>query len=1096
MIVAYCFIGPLPEYALDTVHQMRLFYKDPIYFIISDTESPYCKELNTLDVTIIPYNTVLDNNFIDCVNANDNKFDIIHGLQGREKLFIYSFERFAVLNQMMLKYNLTDVFFLELDNLIYDDPLKWVTQFSLKEMAYMYDKEDRCCSGIAFIKNTELLTEFVTFCITFINTTTKYVSEMGALYEFWLLHKDRIQMLPTHWPSQVSSIVHEHYHLYQSVFDSAPMGVYLGGYDPYHTQGIIKKGLKWPGNDIDYTQYQYKWEKDVNARNIPYVLYEDTWIRINNLHIHSKDLVSNLSQPRINMSHTHNIIHSICHPELVKEIQIEHEELITGNEFHIGIVIPTFNRPEYLKYTLFSLSRSNLTSRKLIVLIFDDGSAECTEQIIRSFTLDIPIIKIFSNKINIVHQNDYTILPGNAFPYTIRYGCEILFSLGAKYVMNSDSDAMFCSNWLSIIDNTLMHIHDEQFILAGFRCDDKFHKVTYEGNHYSKLATLGGINYLCNRHTFFNTIQSCIYDYAFDWIVSSICEQKHITIYLTKQSIVQHIGVHSSIIRGANNYLSQCYECNIADITLEQMMTLDNAVKQLSDFPHANNFNLGRTLFDIVIPVGPNDYNRIHDTILYTKRNVLHYRNIYIVSANPITIDGCTYVPETIFPFTLSYIESLNNCKEKAGWYLQQLIKLYAGTYILGILPQYLVLDADVYVVKPTTFMRDEKPLYAIGNEHHMPYFNHMMRLHSSFVRQTNISGICHHMMFTQKYLQELFALVENDKPFWMRFLYEVQESGSGASEYEIYFNFMLVYHKNDMIIRNLCWRDISKLDEVGPEHDLVALHHYLAPVISVNIMGGLGNQLFQIAAAYSYAKQHNAHLQILNKKDNGDRPFYWDTILSNMKPYLVESLPILEQWYEDSATTYKLISPKNKLYLNGYLQSSKYHIPEIKELFKIRLTPIFPVEGITGNAVHYLLANKYNYLLSNKRNVVVMHSRQTDYQLKKEFHGPLDISYYERALKKMTEYVQHPFLVLCGDDNTFWNGMNLQYPHIILKENDINTFALLQQFHHYIISNSSFIWWCTYLADAKNVIAPAKWFGPTGPQQYEDIYEPSWIRL
>ena len=34
-------------------------------------------------------------------------------------------------------------------------------------------------------------------------------------------------------------------------------------------------------------------------------------------------------------------------------------------------------------------------------------------------------------------------------------------------------------------------------------------------------------------------------------------------------------------------------------------------------------------------------------------------------------------------------------------------------------------------------------------------------------------------------------------------------------------------------------------------------------PVVSVNIMGGLGNQLFQIAAAYSYARQNNAQLQI-----------------------------------------------------------------------------------------------------------------------------------------------------------------------------------------------------------------------------------------
>ena len=73
---------------------------------------------------------------------------------------------------------------------------------------------------------------------------------------------------------------------------------------------------------------------------------------------------------------------------------------------------------------------------------------------------------------------------------------------------------------------------------------------------------------------------------------------------------------------------------------------------------------------------------------------------------------------------------------------------------------------------------------------------------------------------------------------------------------------------------------------------------------------------------------------------------------------------------------------------------------------------------------------------------------------------------------------------------------MKLPFPHMILEESDINTFALLQQFKHFIMSNSTFIWWCVYLADAKNVIVPAKWFGPAGPQLYEDIYEPNWVRM
>jgi hypothetical protein len=63
-------------------------------------------------------------------------------------------------------------------------------------------------------------------------------------------------------------------------------------------------------------------------------------------------------------------------------------------------------------------------------------------------------------------------------------------------------------------------------------------------------------------------------------------------------------------------------------------------------------------------------------------------------------------------------------------------------------------------------------------------------------------------------------------------------------------------------------------------------------------------------------------------------------------------------------------------------------------------------------------------------------------------------------------------------------------------NESDIDTLILLQQFKHCIMSNSTFIWWAVWLGNFTNVIAPSKWFGPTGPKQWEDIYEPSWIRI
>lgn len=269
-------------------------------------------------------------------------------------------------------------------------------------------------------------------------------------------------------------------------------------------------------------------------------------------------------------------------------------------------------------------------------------------------------------------------------------------------------------------------------------------------------------------------------------------------------------------------------------------------------------------------------------------------------------------------------------------------------------------------------------------------------------------------------------------------------------------------------------------------------------PIVSVNIMGGLGNQLFQIATAYAYAKKENATLQIQHILSNGKRPVYWNTLLTKLQPYLVNTLPSLPKWSEDLPTMYKEIIPlpPQGLFLSGYLQSSKYFYNniiknEIKDLFR-------PNQEYLEDII-----NKYKYLLDHREKVIVIHARRTDYLQFSEVHGPLTYDYYQKAIHHMISNIQNPIFLLTSDDNHFWNEIRhhipilFSNPHIILdNESDIHTYTLLQQFNHFIMSNSTFIWWCVYMADAKNVIAPSQWFGPKGPSPFHDIFENNWILL
>lgn len=226
-------------------------------------------------------------------------------------------------------------------------------------------------------------------------------------------------------------------------------------------------------------------------------------------------------------------------------------------------------------------------------------------------------------------------------------------------------------------------------------------------------------------------------------------------------------------------------------------------------------------IFDVVIPVGPKDKDKITKQLTYTKRNIVGYRKIFIITDltfNP-PLDGVVIIPEHFFPFNKTHINT-----ERSGWYLQQLFKIYAWKACPNILPQYLVIDCDTFFLKKTIFWENNIPLYNYGSEYHQPYFEHISRLIPTIQRQGNKSGITHHMMFEKHYLEELFSMV--DGLFWERFLSVIDDSeNSGASEYELYFHFMNQYYPQNIKIRELSWENGGSLNS---ELDYVSHHWYL----------------------------------------------------------------------------------------------------------------------------------------------------------------------------------------------------------------------------------------------------------------------------
>ena len=241
-----------------------------------------------------------------------------------------------------------------------------------------------------------------------------------------------------------------------------------------------------------------------------------------------------------------------------------------------------------------------------------------------------------------------------------------------------------------------------------------------------------------------------------------------------------------------------------------------------------------RQLIDVMIPLGPNDQDTVELSVHAVRSFVRDVRHIYLVAAENPNIAGVRFIDEKEFPFDIDGIRQILGSHERAGWYLQQLIKLYFPLVNRLCLEHMLAVDADTIFLRPCRFIEERRPVINFGDQYHAAHFEHMLRLYPTLHRMFTYSGITNCMLFKRTWLDELHKEVEAHHaptPFWKAYLQAVDPAvrGEGASEYEIYFNFCLMFHASDLVIRRFRWSSAASIDDVQPDHqDYVSLHHQI----------------------------------------------------------------------------------------------------------------------------------------------------------------------------------------------------------------------------------------------------------------------------
>lgn len=275
--------------------------------------------------------------------------------------------------------------------------------------------------------------------------------------------------------------------------------------------------------------------------------------------------------------------------------------------------------------------------------------------------------------------------------------------------------------------------------------------------------------------------------------------------------------------------------------------------------------------------------------------------------------------------------------------------------------------------------------------------------------------------------------------------------------------------------------------------------------MIYLELMGGLGNQLFQIFCGIAYSFENNIEFKIIRNKfdkvsplDNiSKRPTYWDNFLINLSKMTCDNINILT--YNEPSYIYNKIPIINKNFkINGYFQSPKYFENYYKSIIEI----------IQLDKQKTETKEKYKEYFNNK--IISLHFRIGDYTKKPNIHPILDLNYYINAIKFILEKDDTCDTILYfneeQDNNTVENmikDIKKSYPQLnfIQCSNNIQDWEqllLMSCCQHNIIANSSFSWWGAYfnLNPEKIVCYPNVWFGPKCNNSTKDLFLENWVKV
>jgi hypothetical protein len=289
--------------------------------------------------------------------------------------------------------------------------------------------------------------------------------------------------------------------------------------------------------------------------------------------------------------------------------------------------------------------------------------------------------------------------------------------------------------------------------------------------------------------------------------------------------------------------------------------------------------------------------------------------------------------------------------------------------------------------------------------------------------------------------------------------------------------------------------------------------------MITVKLMGGLGNQMFQYAFGKSLEAKFNSPIFFdkswFDQKFENVTPRVFGLDAFNISLHFIDPKRLFfrnpqHSWFKilkqkikgkivcqkitEACFSFNQIKPNGNFYLEGYWQNNEYyegirkiiveefHFPKFSRPEDINLQDI--ILGCESVAVHI---RRGDYVSSPKTN---------------QYHGTCSMKYYKDAVNKILfEIPNAKFFLFTDDPDYVKSNFGFLSDWTLVSDNrraEVDELNLMHLCKHFIIANSSFSWWGAWLSRNPNkiVVAPKRWYKNEEANEKCKIVPKDWTKI